>query len=109
MKVLGIHIGHDSSAALIKDGKILCDVAEERFNRIKHYSGLPIKSIEYCLRYSNLTINEVDAIAVPSSSPMPELNFLLKGIEPKRKIQKVGFLNMQNAFQKTQLQCRQFT
>ena len=44
MKVLGIHIGHDSSAALIVDGCIVADVAEERFNRIKHSCELPVIS-----------------------------------------------------------------
>lgn len=76
MKILGIHIGHDSSAALIIDGKIVADVAEERFNRIKHYSGLPFKAIQYCLDLNNLRIDDIDIIAVPSKYSMPELNFL---------------------------------
>ena len=50
MNILGIHIGHDSSVALIRDGKIIADVAEERFTRTKHYAGLPIRSLEYCLK-----------------------------------------------------------
>jgi len=33
MKILGVHIGHDSSAALVVDGRIVADVAEERFTR----------------------------------------------------------------------------
>ena len=36
MVILGIHKGHDSSAAIIKDGKIIADVQEERFSRVKH-------------------------------------------------------------------------
>jgi predicted NodU family carbamoyl transferase len=35
MIVLGVHAGHDSSAAIIKDGTIIADVQEERFNRQK--------------------------------------------------------------------------
>ena len=76
MKVLGVHIGHDSSAALIIDGKVVADVAEERFSRIKHDSGLPIKAIEYCLTSNNLTIEDIDIIAVPAIGSVPELNFL---------------------------------
>ena len=49
MKILGVHIGHDSSASLVIDGKIVADVAEERFNRIKHYAGLPRNAVNYCL------------------------------------------------------------
>jgi carbamoyltransferase len=76
MKILGVHIGHDSSAALIIDGKIVSDVAEERFTRIKHYCGLPIQSIAYCLQSQNLTIDDIDVIAVPSNGTVPGLGFL---------------------------------
>ena len=55
MNILGVHIGHDSSAALVKDGQIISDVAEERFTRTKHYAGLPIQAIEYCLSSNNFT------------------------------------------------------
>jgi len=61
MKVLGIHAAHDSSAALIEDGKVIADVAEERFTRQKHYSGPPLKSIEYCLGLTDS--QSIDAIA----------------------------------------------
>jgi len=54
MNILGVHIGHDSSAALIQDGKSVADVAEERFNRIKHYGGMPLESIRFCLEQGDL-------------------------------------------------------
>jgi len=76
MKILGVHIGHDSSAALIVDGKIVADVAEERFNRIKHFAGLPIKSIEFCLKSHSIDISDIDYIAVPSKFSLRALNFL---------------------------------
>ena len=86
MNVLGVHIGHDSSAALVKDGRIVADVAEERFVRIKHYSKLPINSIEYCLKSQNLTMNDIDIIAIPAAGVAPELNFLfdLKGARAEK-------------------------
>lgn len=77
MNVLGIHIGHDSSAALIVDGKVVADVAEERFTRTKHYCGLPLASIEYCLKSRSLNITDVDVVAVPTEGSVPDLNFLL--------------------------------
>src|SRR5437588_4624657 len=90
MRVLGIHIGHDSSAALVIDGRIVADVAEERFTRTKHYCGLPLKSIEYCLQSQRLTIADIDAVAVPAAGSVPELNFLfdLKGAKQERKTKK---------------------
>ena len=85
MKVLGVHIGHDSSAALVIDGKIVADVAEERFTRIKHYAGLPIQAITYCLKSAGLKIEDIDIIAVPSSGPQPELNFLFDIKDERRE------------------------
>jgi carbamoyltransferase len=90
MKILGVHIGHDSSAALVIDGKIVADVAEERFNRIKHYAGMPIHSIAYCLKSQKLTMADIDAIAVPSKGSVPDLNFLfdLKGAKEEKTTRK---------------------
>lgn len=86
MNVLGLHIGHDSSAALIVDGKIVADVAEERFARTKHYSGLPLASIGYCLKSQQLGMADIDVVAVPTAGSLPDLNFLLdlKGATQER-------------------------
>lgn len=77
MNTLGIHAGHDSSAALVVDGKIVADVAEERFSRIKHDAGLPLRSIDYCLKSQRLTMADIDAVAVPASGSVAGLNFML--------------------------------
>lgn len=77
MNILGIHTGHDSSAALVVDGRVVADAAEERFTRIKHDAGLPAHAVDFCLRSANLTMADIDAVAVPSLGPIPELNFLL--------------------------------
>ncbi len=89
MIVLGVHIGHDSSAALVIDGKVVADVAEERFKRIKHYNGLPLKSIDYCLSSQNLKIDDVDIIAVPGLALISDFNFLFElglPVNPDSKI-----------------------
>ena len=79
MNILGVHIGHDSSAALVQDGKIVADVAEERFVRVKYYAGLPFRSIEYCLRYAGLDPAQIDVVAFPSSTIPPEARLLFEG------------------------------
>jgi len=84
MNILGIHIGHDSSVALVVDGKVVADVAEERFVRSKHYSGLPIRSLQYCLDVANLSIKDIDVIAAPARRDVFELNYLL-GFEGNQK------------------------
>jgi carbamoyltransferase len=63
MYVLGIGCYyHDSSAALLKDGKIVAAAEEERFTRKKHDSSFPINAIKYCLESQNISIKEVNHI-----------------------------------------------
>ena len=81
MKVLGVHIGHDSAAALVDDGSVIADVAEERFNRRKHSHALPFASIRYCLSAAGLSADAVDVIAVSSKKHPPGFDFLC-GFQP---------------------------
>lgn len=67
MIVLGFSVGHDKGAVLIKDGKVLIGISQERLSRIKNdgaYSQgtLPTESIMYCLSEYGLTIEDVDLI-----------------------------------------------
>jgi len=88
--VLGLNINHaDSSACIIKDGKLLFAIEEERINRIKHWAGLPILSINLCLSYTGISINEITDISVnsnPLSNILPKSIFFLKNyITGKKK------------------------
>jgi carbamoyltransferase len=50
MNTLGLNAFHgDSSAALLRDGQLVAAVEEERFNRIKHWAGLPVEAARWCL------------------------------------------------------------
>lgn len=61
--VLGISAYyHDSAATLLKNGKVLAAVEEERFTRIKHDGSFPSKAIDYCLNEANIRISDVDYI-----------------------------------------------
>lgn len=76
MNILGINAFHgDASIALVVDGKLLFALEEERINRIKHSAGFPIKSLEYCLQYYNLELNDIDLICFNFN---PKANFLSK-------------------------------
>ena len=51
MKILGVNAYHgDSSAALLEGGQLVAAVEEERFNRIKHWAGVPMDAIRWCLK-----------------------------------------------------------
>lgn len=68
MKILGLNFFHaDTSAALVIDNKIVAAVEEERFSRIKHFSGFPVQSINYCLNHANLKFEDLDFISVNSN------------------------------------------
>ena len=43
MIVLGLCWNHDSHAAIIKQGKILVSIGEERLSRVKNHYGFPIE------------------------------------------------------------------
>ena len=69
MIILGLNAFHgDSSAALIKDGKLVAAVEEERFRRIKHWAGFPSQSIAYCLEEAGITLADVDHVALNQDS-----------------------------------------
>ena len=70
MKILGIAapFGHDSSAALIIDGKVVAAAEEERFTRKKHAEGQrPVNAVNFCLRQAGLKPYDIDYIAYPWS------------------------------------------
>ena len=71
MVILGIHDGHNASAALIKDGKLVCALAEERFSREKNRFGYPAKAIEAILSYAGLQKNDIDRVALSSKNIKP--------------------------------------
>lgn len=67
MKILGITVGHDSSACLVEDGKILKFAQEERYDRIKAGMAPPLRAIEYCLK--GLDINkDIEHVVLPTGT-----------------------------------------
>ena len=65
MKVLGLNgwteRGHDGGATLIIDGNLVFSVEEERLTGVRHaYDSIPTKSINACLKYANLTLDDID-------------------------------------------------
>jgi carbamoyltransferase len=62
--VLGVHIGHDRSAALVENGRLIAHVAQERLDRVKMSPGsrIPFQAIVAALGQTGHTINDVDAV-----------------------------------------------
>jgi carbamoyltransferase len=62
--ILGLSTMGASAAALFKDGKLLAAVEEERLSRLKNDNRFPHLSIEEVLSIANITLENVDTIAV---------------------------------------------
>jgi carbamoyltransferase len=68
MNILGFVYGfrcHDTAAAIVCDGRLVAAAEEERFTRQKHDSAFPARSIDYCLKCTGLSMDQVDLIAFP--------------------------------------------
>ena len=76
MYILGIHDGHDASAALMRDGKIIVAAQEERFTGLKGDYGYPKQSIEFCLKCANIESKDLDYVALSSRNSNPVLTYI---------------------------------
>ena len=63
--VLGLNYGgHDTSAAILLNGKLIAACEEERFSRDKHTRNFPVGAINECLKQAGIRIDQVDEIAL---------------------------------------------
>lgn len=80
MIVLGIHDGHNAGAALIKDGKVVAAISEERLNNLKNYFGPPLLAIGKVYDIAHIKPSETDLIAIGCyvrvGPPYADINWL---------------------------------
>ena len=71
--VLGIlwvpHQPHETGATLVKDGRIVASINEDRLTGVKHDSSLPINSVKEVLRIANIDPSQIDAVTIPFENP----------------------------------------
>jgi len=64
LNIIGISaLYHDSACCLLKDGKLIAAVEEERFTRHKNDGRIPKHAFRFCLEEGGLTLPEIDYIA----------------------------------------------
>jgi carbamoyltransferase len=74
MYILGISGGtrqgnQDGSATVLKDGKIVAFVEEERLFRVKHAAGrLPENAVRFVLKEAGISIEQVDKLTFPGET-----------------------------------------
>ncbi len=94
--ILGIKYGgHDTSAALLVNGKLIAACSQERYTRDKHSRLFPKDAVMDCLKIGKIDINQINEIAFvndlksmtreiylkPAIQSDERLDFLIKDIE----------------------------
>lgn len=77
MIVLGITDGITCGAAIVRDGRVLAAVNEERLSRVKMAYGFPRQSIAEVLDLAGVTTDEIDQVAIDTQN-----NYFYDGIRP---------------------------
>ena len=91
MNILGLNVFHaDTSACIVKNGELIVAAEEERFTRIKHFTGFPKNSIDFCLKEANLSLNDIDNICVNFNN---NYNFREKLFFSLKNLNSVNILN----------------
>jgi carbamoyltransferase len=72
MIILGVNsVFHESSAAVVVNGRVVASAQEERFNRRKHAKPadvdnahiLPVEAIKFCVEQARISAGDIDSIA----------------------------------------------
>lgn len=88
--ILGVNAFHgDVSAALLDNGRLVMAVEEERFDRIKHTSGIPEAAIRSCISEWGQTASDLQHLAI---SRDPRAHILRKALFALRSRPEVGLL-----------------
>lgn len=64
MNIIGINFGHDAAATLIRDGKIIQSIEEEKISRVKQDFGWPKHALRVILKQSGLAPQDIDIVAI---------------------------------------------
>src|SRR5882757_1510837 len=74
MNILGLNAFHgDASAVLVKDGKLVSAIEEERLNRHKHCAGFPSLASKAVLQHGAVAPSELQRVAI-SRDPKANLH-----------------------------------
>ena len=66
MIILGISpLDKDSTVSIVQDGKVLFAAGEERFTRNKLQSGFPTEALQAGLKYTGISVQDIDVVAYP--------------------------------------------
>ena len=64
VNILGLHFGHDGSACIVKDGRLVSAISTERLNGIKKFYGVIPSTIDYVLKKAGIGYEDIDVITL---------------------------------------------
>ena len=67
--ILGINDGHSAAASLMKNGRIITSISEERFTRKKNQFGFPSESVKYSLDFADISGSDLDLVVISWKNP----------------------------------------
>ncbi len=67
MNILGINFSHDASVVLIREGKLITAIEEEKINRVKQAHGWPTEAVRTVLKQQGLVPKDIDVLAFGSN------------------------------------------
>ena len=70
--ILGLNFGHDGAAAIVRDGRLVCAIGNERISRKKKAIGVTREMIDYVLGAAGLTLDDIDYVAFASFRYRPD-------------------------------------
>ena len=66
---IGINANHaDSSISIFDKNKLIFAIEEERLNRIKHWAGVPLESIDKGLEHCDIEVDQIQHITINTNS-----------------------------------------
>lgn len=71
MIVLGLSLGHDASATVLREGKVVAHVLRERHSGVRHHLGIDRVTIEIALRQAGITVADISAISIAATQQIP--------------------------------------
>ena len=101
--VLGINLSHDTSAVLIKNGKIYAE-EEERYSKIKHNTYdkkddylFPTNALKSILKLSHTSIKEIDKVVCVSMSTSDKIGEKIELKKELKQFKNVDFISHHKA------------
>jgi carbamoyltransferase len=64
VNILGLHFGHDGSACIVKDGRLVSAISSERITGVKKFYGVTTETINYVLDKAGIGYEDIDMIAL---------------------------------------------